>query len=84
MFKVGDRVVHNSYGLCRIKATEIIDDTDYGEQEYYIIYIEKTKIMIPIAYANALRYPMKKECPFWKRRAARRPGLKQKPRLRTV
>jgi len=61
MFKVGDRVIHNSYGLCKIRTTEIIDDTDYGEQEYYIIYIEKTKIMIPVAYAGALRYPIKKE-----------------------
>ena len=61
MFKVGDRVIHNSYGLCRIKTTEIIDDTDYGEQEYYIIYIEKTKIMIPVTYAGVLRYPIKKE-----------------------
>jgi len=61
MFRVGDKVIHNSYGLCKIRTIEVIDDTDYGEQEYYIIYIEKTKIMIPVAYANALRYPMKKE-----------------------
>lgn len=61
MFKVGDRVIHNSYGLCKIKTIEVADDTDYGEQEYYVIYIEKTKIMIPVAYAGALRYPMKKE-----------------------
>jgi len=61
MFKVGDKVIHNFYGLCRIRDVEIIDDTDYGEQEHYIIYIEKTKIMIPVAYASVLRYPMKKE-----------------------
>lgn len=61
MFKVGDRVIHNFYGLCRVRDIEIIDDTDYGEQEHYVIYIEKTKIMIPVAYARVLRYPMKKE-----------------------
>lgn len=61
MFKVGDKVVHNFYGLCNIRDIEVIDDTDYGEQEHYVIYVEKTKIMIPVAYARVLRYPMKKE-----------------------
>lgn len=60
MFKVGDKVIHNSYGLCEITAIENAD-TYYGKQDCYIIYMQRTKIMIPVAYANMLRYPIKKE-----------------------
>ena len=60
MFKVGDKVIHNSYGLCEIAAIEM-QDTYYGKQECYIIYMDKTKIMIPVTHAEMLRYPIKKE-----------------------
>ena len=60
MFKVGDRVIHNSYGLCRISAIEK-EDAYSGREDCYVFYIEKTKIIIPIARADMLRYPMKKE-----------------------
>jgi len=57
---VGDKVIHNSYGLCEIVAIEI-QDTYYGKQDCYIIYMNKTKVMIPVAHAEMLRYPIKKE-----------------------
>lgn len=60
MFKVGDKVIHNSYGLCEIAAIEN-QNTYYGKQECYIIYMQGTKIMIPVVYAEMLRYPIKKE-----------------------
>ena len=60
MFKVGDKIIHNSYGLCEIAAIET-QDTYYGKQECYIIYMQGTKIMIPVAHAEMLRYPIKKE-----------------------
>ena len=60
MFKVGDKVIHNSYGLCEIAAIEM-QDTYYGKQDCYIIYMNKTKIMIPVSYSEMLRYPIKKE-----------------------
>ena len=60
MFKIGDRVIHGSYGLCKIRGIESCD-TYYGIQDCYIIYIERTKIMIPVAHADTLRYPIKKE-----------------------
>jgi CarD family transcriptional regulator len=60
MFKVGDKVIHNSYGLCEIAAIEM-QDTYYGKQECYIIYMDKTKIMIPVSHSEMLRYPIKKE-----------------------
>ena len=60
MFKVGDKVIHNSYGLCEIAAIEN-QDTYYGKQDCYIIYMQKTKIMIPVSHAEILRYPIKKE-----------------------
>jgi RNA polymerase-interacting CarD/CdnL/TRCF family regulator len=60
MFKVGDKVIHNSYGLCEIAAIET-QNTYYGKQECYIIYMQGTKVMIPIAHAEALRCPIKKE-----------------------
>ena len=60
MFKVGDKVIHNSYGLCEIAAIENAN-TYYGKQDCYIIYMNKTKIMIPVAHADMLRYPIKKE-----------------------
>ena len=60
MFEVGDKVIHNSYGLCEIAAIEI-QDTYYGKQDCYIIYMNKNKIMIPVAHAEMLRYPIKKE-----------------------
>ena len=60
MFKVGDRVIHNSYGLCRISAIEK-EDAYSGREDCYVFYIEKTKIIIPITRADMLRYPMKKE-----------------------
>lgn len=59
MFKAGDRVIHNSYGLCKIRAIETVNDVEYGKQDYYVIYVERTKIMIPISYADTLRYPAK-------------------------
>jgi len=60
MFKVGDKIIHNSYGLCEIAAIEA-QDTYYGKQDCYIIYMQETKIMIPVARAEMLRYPLKKE-----------------------
>jgi RNA polymerase-interacting CarD/CdnL/TRCF family regulator len=60
MFKVGDKVIHNSYGLCEIAAIET-QDTYYDKQECYIIYMNKTKIMIPVSRSEMLRYPIKKE-----------------------
>jgi len=60
MFKVGDKIIHNSYGLCEIAAIENAN-TYYGKQDCYIIYMNKTKIMIPVAHAEMLRYPIKKE-----------------------
>jgi len=60
MFKVGDKVIHGSYGLCEIAAIEI-QDTYYGKQDCYIIYMNKTKIMIPISHSEMLRCPIKKE-----------------------
>ena len=60
MFKVGDKVIHNSYGLCEIAAIEM-QDTYYNKQECYIIYMDKTKIMIPVSHSEMLRYPIKKE-----------------------
>jgi len=60
MFKVGDRVIHNSFGLCRISAIGK-EDAYSGREDCYIFYIEKTKIIIPVAHADILRYPMKKE-----------------------
>ena len=60
MFKVGDKVIHNSYGLCEIAAIENAN-TYYGKQDCYIIYMNKTKIMIPVSHVEMLRYPIKKE-----------------------
>lgn len=60
MFKVGDKVIHNSYSLCEIAAIEM-QDTYYGKQECYIIYMDKTKIMIPVFHSEMLRYPIGKE-----------------------
>lgn len=60
MFKVGDKVIHNSYGLCDIVAIEN-QDTYYGKQDCYILYMNKTKIMVPVSHAEILRYPIKKE-----------------------
>ena len=60
MFKVGDKVIHNSYGLCEIAAIENAN-TYYGKQECYIIYKDKTKIMIPVPHSEMLRYPIAKE-----------------------
>lgn len=60
MFKVGDRVIHDSYGLCKIRAIEVVNDMDYGKQDYYVIDVGRTKIMIPVFYADTLRYPIKK------------------------
>lgn len=60
MFKVGDKVIHNSYGLCEIAAIENAN-TYYGAQDCYIIYMQGTKIMIPVSHAEMLRYPIKKE-----------------------
>ena len=60
MFKVGDKVIHNSYGLCEIAAIENAD-TYYGKQDCYIIYMQGTKIMLPVSHAEMLRYPIKKE-----------------------
>lgn len=61
MFKVGEEVIHSSYGLCKIAAVESIDTIYYGKQDCYIIYIGDTKIMVPIAYTDILRYPIKQE-----------------------
>jgi RNA polymerase-interacting CarD/CdnL/TRCF family regulator len=60
MFKVGDKVIHNSYGLCEIAAIEM-QNTYYGKQDCYIIYRDKTKIMIPVSHSEMLRYPIGKE-----------------------
>lgn len=60
MFKVGDKIIHNSYGLCEIAAIENAN-TYYGKQDCYIIYMQKTKIMIPVAHSEMLRYPIGKE-----------------------
>lgn len=60
MFKVGDKAIHSSYGLCEIAAIENAN-TYYGKQDCYVIYMQKTKIMIPVAYADMLRYPIKEE-----------------------
>jgi RNA polymerase-interacting CarD/CdnL/TRCF family regulator len=60
MFKVDDKVIHKSYGLCEIAAIEM-QNTYYGKQDCYIIYMQGTKIMIPVAHAEMLRYPIKKE-----------------------
>jgi len=60
MFKVGDKVMHNSYGRCEIAAIEN-QDTYYGKQDCYIIYMNKTKIMIPVAHSEMLRCPIRKE-----------------------
>lgn len=60
MFKVGDKVIHSSYGLCEIAAIED-QNTYYGKQDCYIIYMQKTKVMIPVAHAEMLRYPIGKE-----------------------
>jgi len=60
MFKVGDKVIHNTYSLCEIAAIET-QDTYYGKQDCYIIYMQGSKIMIPVAHAEMLRYPITKE-----------------------
>jgi len=60
MFKVGDKIIHNTYGLCEIAAIENAN-TFYGKQDCYIIYMQGTKIMIPVTHAEMLRYPVKKE-----------------------
>jgi len=60
MFKVGDKVIHNTYGLCEIAAIES-QNTYYGKQDCYIIYMQGSKIMIPVSRADMLRYPIKKE-----------------------
>ena len=60
MFKVGDKVIHNFYGLCEIAAIENVN-TYYGKQDCYIIYMNKTKIMIPVSHSEMLRYPIRKE-----------------------
>jgi CarD family transcriptional regulator len=60
MFKVGDKVIHSSYGLCEIAAIENAN-TYYGKQDCYILYMNKTKIMIPVSHSEMLRYPIKKE-----------------------
>jgi len=60
MFKVGDKVIHNSYGLCEIAAIEM-QNTYYGKQDCYILYMNKTKIMIPVSHSEMLRYPINKE-----------------------
>jgi len=60
MFKIGDKVIHSSYGLCEIAAIENAD-TYYGKQDCYIIYMNRTKIMIPVSHSEMLRYPIKKE-----------------------
>ena len=60
MFKVGDKIIHNSYGLCEIAAIEM-HDTYYGKQECYIIYMDKAKIMIPVSHSEMFRYPIGKE-----------------------
>ena len=60
MFKIGDKVIHNSYGLCEIAEIEN-QDTYYGKQDCYIIYMNKTKIMIPVSHSEMLRYPINKE-----------------------
>jgi len=60
IFNPGDKVIHNSYGLCKIAAIEHAD-AYYGNQNCYIIYIKQTKIVIPVDSADMLRYPMKKE-----------------------
>lgn len=60
MFKVGDKVIHNSYGICEIEAIEN-QNTYYGKQDCYIIYMDKTKIMIPVSHSEMLRYPIEKE-----------------------
>jgi len=60
MFKVGDKIIYSSYGLYEIAAIEM-QNTYYGRQECYIIYIQGAKIMIPVAHPEILRYPIKKE-----------------------
>jgi RNA polymerase-interacting CarD/CdnL/TRCF family regulator len=60
MFKVDDKIIHNSYGLCKIAAIEHAD-AYHGNQNSYILYIKQVKIMIPVDRADMLRYPMKKE-----------------------
>jgi len=60
MFNVGDKVIHNTYGLCEIAAIESAN-TYYGKQDCYIIYMQRTKVMIPVSHAEMLRYPIKKE-----------------------
>jgi RNA polymerase-interacting CarD/CdnL/TRCF family regulator len=60
MFKIGDKVIHSSYGLCEIAAIENAN-TYYGKQDCYVIYMQKTKIMVPVSHAEMLRYPIKKE-----------------------
>ena len=60
MFKIGDKVIHNTYGLCEIAAIENAN-TYYGKQDCYIIYMQRTKVMIPVVHAEMLRYPIKKE-----------------------
>ena len=60
MFNVGDKIVHNSYGLCEIAEIES-QNTYYGKQDCYIIYMQGSKIMIPVSRADMLRYPIKKE-----------------------
>jgi len=60
MFKVDDKVIHNFYGLCEIAAIEM-QDTYYGKQDCYIIYMDKTKVMIPVSHSEMLRYPITKE-----------------------
>jgi len=60
MFNPGDKVMHNSYGMCKIAAIEYAD-AYYGNQNCYIIYVQQTKIVIPVDTADMLRYPMKEE-----------------------
>lgn len=61
MFKIGDKVIHSSHGLCEIFNIGIIENTHWGKQDCYIIYIQKTKVMIPVIHAEALRFPITKE-----------------------
>jgi len=61
MFKIGDKVIHSSYGLCEISNIETVENTYWGKQECYIIYMQKTKAMIPIIHAEVLRLPITQE-----------------------
>jgi len=58
---MGDKVIHNSYGLCKIDGVQAVENAATKKQDCYVIYMGKTKVIIPFIHAGTLRYPVSKE-----------------------